>query len=315
VQQSSRGQQPQLSVQEPLSSWKSYEGPGQRGLASGFEVQELVGADQQLPSVSEARRDQWTVPAMSRPGPHWTESDRRSQPQLNVTKQPATYSSHPELSGGHQFVELTTDTTPFTSTDLLRRAQPGGQSVTSPTPFTHPAHTSTGVGVADRRSVPVGGHLRAIDPKSMQQVAPAMLRSTSEHGRPQSYHSQPSQAPAISADSEYAKPDDRSSRAARPVSGAWERAKKEEELKHFELEQKRRRDDEIRQLETRLPDRLNPAEIDRLRRLKLNAEFDRRATEHGGDLPADTNIDMTPAVSHFRFIRCFVKRNCSSLNL
>jgi len=314
-----RGREPPLSAQQPLSSWKSYEGAGQRGLASRGDMQEPVRVDRlRHDTLTDGSRvspdprqygEQWAVPGvrggtLNRQVPYWPESDRRSQPQLNVTKQPdpATYSSHPELSTAHHFVESANDASAFTSNDLLRRAQPGGQEITSPTPFTHqlPTSTSSGQGTLERRSVPVGGHLRAIDPKSLQQMAPVMAPSASEHSRPSSYYKQPSQAPA--ADSTYMKPANRSQslpRAAQPPAGAWERARKEEELRHVELEQKRRREEEIYQLESRLPDQLGPAEIDRLRRLKLNAEFDRRATEleRTGYQSADTHVDMTPAVS------------------
>lgn len=228
---------------------------------------------------------------------NWAESDRRSQPQLNV-REPQTsavYSSHPELSTARQVVEPS----PFTSSDLLRRAQPGGQGVISPTPFTHQAAPSTAPshGPAERRSVPVGGHLRAIDPKNSQQAAAAMPVRVLEHKRPSSHYRPQSAAAVESAYRSQSLP-----RGMQPPAGAWERARKEEELRHVELEQKRRREDEIRHLESRLPDQLSPAEIDRLRRLKLNAEFDRRAIEHTGDQSAtDTNIDMTPAVS----VMCF----------
>jgi len=311
-----RGQEPPLPSQEPLSSWKSYEAPRQHGLASRVDMQEPVRVDRQpRETLSDGRRispdsrqygDQWTAPAvrvgtLNRQVPYWPETDRRSHPQLNVSRQqsPATYSSHPELSTAHQFVESANNPAPFTSNDLLRRAQPGGQSVTSPTPFSQqvPPSTAAGQGTLERHSVPVGGHLRAIDPKSLQHVAPVV---TSERNRPSTYYKQPSQAPAT--DSSYVKPASRSQslpRTAQMPTGAWERARKEEELRHVELEQKQRREDEIRQLESQLPDQLSPAEIDRLRRLKLSAEFDRRATEleRTGQQSADTHTDMTPAVS------------------
>jgi len=311
------GHQPPVSSKEPLSSWKSYEGVGHPGLASDVDIREPMKLDQRhLETTKDGRRvspdtrqytEQWAVPDRNRQVPYWQESDSRSQPQLSVSKQPnaATYSSHPELTSTQQFGEPATETAPFTSNDLLRRAQPSQQGVTSPTPFTQqvPSTTSASQGSLERRerrSVPVGGHLRAIDPKNLQQMAPVMPPSASEHNRPQSYYKPPPQV----IDSTYTKPADRSqslSRTAQPPPGAWERAKKEEELKHVELEQKRRREEEIRLLESRLPDQLGPTEIDRLRRLKLNAEFDRRATEleRSGDQPTDTNIDMTPAVSDF----------------
>jgi len=320
LQYDDHGRDPPFSAHEPLSSWKSYEGPGQRGLASRVDVQEPTRVDRlRHETLGDGRRvspdprqygDQWAVPAvrggtLNRQVPYWPETDRRSQPQLNVARQqsPATYSSHPELSTTHQFAESANDPAPFTSNDLLRRAQPGGQSVTSPTPFTQqvpPPSTSAGHGTLERRSVPVGGHLRAIDPKSLQQVAPLVAPSASERNRPSSYYNQPSQAPA--AELATVKPASRSQslpRTAQPPRGAWERARKEEELRHVELEQKQRREEEIRQLESQLPDRLSPAEIDRLRRLKLSAEFDRRATEleRTGHPSADTHTDMTPAVS------------------
>lgn len=298
------GHQP---AQEPLSSWKSYEGPGQRGLASGVDMHEPGKVDRRpREAVYDGRRlspdsrqydDRW---AMNRQAPYWQESDRRSQPQLSATNQqiPATFSSHPELSTAHHFDEAAE----FTSNDLLRRAQPSQQGVTSPTPFTQqvPGSSVPSHGTVERRSVPVGGHLRAIDPKSMQQMMPP---SASERGRPQTYHKLPAYAPAT-GDSTHMKPTVRSQslpRAVQAPAGAWERAKKEEESRHVELEQKRCREDEIRQLESQLPDQLSPAEIDRLRRLKLSAEFDRRALEleRSGDLPADTNTDMTAAVSAF----------------
>jgi len=312
------GRQPPLSSssQEPLSSWKSYEGPGQRGLASGIDMQEPVKVDRRHRETAyDGRRiipddrqygEQWSVPAVNRQTPHWQESDRRSQPQLNATKQqsPASFASHPELSTSHQFVESANSIAPFTSNDLLRRAQPSQQGVTSPTPFTQQVP-------AERRSIPVGGHLRAIDPKDLKQMTAVMPPIVSEHKRPQTYYKLQSQVPAA-AESTYMKPADRSqslSRAVQPPAGAWERAKKEEELRHVELEQKRRREEEIHQLESRLPDQLSPAEIDRLRRLKLNAEFDRRATEleRSGDQSADTNTDMTAAVSVFSIVfACYI---------
>ena len=308
------GHQPPLSSKEPLSSWKSYEGVGRHGLASDVDVREPVKLERHhLEDGSRVSPDtrqyteQWAVPERNRQVPYWQEAESRSQPQLSASKQQnaANYSSHPELTRTHQFVEPSTESAPFTSNDMLRRAQPSQQGVTSPTPFTQqvPATTSANQGSLERRerrSVPVGGHLRAIDPKNLQQMAPVMPPSASEHNRPQSYYKPPPQV----IDSTYTKPADRSqslSRTAQPPPGAWERAKKEEELKHVELEQKRRREEEIHLLESRLPDQLGPAEIDRLRRLKLNAEFDRRATEleRSGDQPTDTNIDMTPAVSAF----------------
>ena len=324
-----RGREPPLSAREPLSSWKSYEGPGQHGLASRVDVLEPVRVDRQRhEALSDGRRvspdprqygDQWAVPGvrggtLNRQVPYWPESDRRSQPQLSVAKQqsPATYSSHPELSTAHQFVESADHAAPFTSNDLLRRAQPGGQGVTSPTPFTHqvPPSTSAGQSTLERRSVPVGGHLRAIDPKSLQQVAPVTAPSASERNRPSLTYYKQLSPQALSADLTYTKPASRSQslpRAAQPPTGAWERARKEEELRHVELEQKRRREEEIRQLESRLPDQLSPAEFDRLRRLKLNAEFDRRATEleRTGDQSADTHTDMTAAVSALYIVASF----------
>jgi len=314
-----RGCELPLAAQEPLSSWKSYEGPGQHGLASHVDMREPARVDRQHRETRTDGRhvspdprqygDQWAAPGvrggtLNRQVPYWPESDRRSQPQLSATKQqgPATYSSHPELSTARQFVEPAHDMAPFTSNDLLRRAQPGGQGVTSPTPFTQPVpppSAAAGHGSLERRSVPVGGHLRAIDPKHMQQMDPVVAP---EHSRPSTYYEQPSQGPV--AELTYVKPASRSQslpRASQPPAGAWERARKEEELRHVELEQKRRREDEIHHLESRLPDQLSPAEIDRLRRLKLNAEFDRRASEleRTGDQLADTNTDMTPAVSDF----------------
>jgi len=132
-----RGREPPLSAREPLSSWKSYEGPGQHGLASRVDVLEPVRVDRQRhEALSDGRRvspdprqygDQWAVPGvrggtLNRQVPYWPESDRRSQPQLSVAKQqsPATYSSHPELSTAHQFVESADHAAPFTSNDLLR---------------------------------------------------------------------------------------------------------------------------------------------------------------------------------------------------
>ena len=311
------GHQPPMSAQEPLSSWKSYEAPGQRGLAAGVDMQEPVKVDRRHRETPyEGRRvspdarqygEQWGAPPVNRQDPYWQESDRRSQPQLNITRQqhPASFSSHPELSTAHQLREPTPqgDAAPFTSNDLLRRAQPSQQSPTTPTPFTQqaPASSSTGQGPAERRSIPVGGHLRAIDPKNMTQMAPVTPPSVSEHNRPQTYYKPPSQASAAD-EAPHVRPSDRSQsmpRAARLPSGAWERARKEEELRDIELEQKRRREEEIRQLESRLPDQLSPADMDRLRRLKLSAEFDRRATEleRSGDQSADTHTDMTAAVS------------------
>ena len=325
--------------QEPLSSWKSYEGPGQRGLAADVATtQEPVKVDRrQLDATSDARRvspdaarpysEHWAAADWNRQAPYWREAERRSQPQLNAVRQQpadtATRLSHPELtSGTRQFVDAGgRDAAPFTSSDMLRRAQPSQQGVTSPTPFTQQvsASGSTSQGTLERRtSVPVGGHLRAIDPK--QQMAPVLPPTASEHRRPQSYYPPPSQMTAGAGESAYARPADRSqslSRAVQPGSGPWERAQKEEEQKHVELEQKRRRDEEIRHLEARLPDQLSPAEIDRLRRLKLNAEFDRRATEleRTGDQSADVNTDMTPAVSDFSarftcvfFIHCLSQK-------
>ena len=319
------GRQPPLSSQEPLSSWKSYggAGPGQRGLASGVDMQEPVRVDWRRPETMgdgrhfrpDARQyaEQWAGPTARdgmMPGqvPHQPELDRRSQPQLNVTKQqsPSTYSSHPELSSGaHQFVEPSSGTAPYTSGDMLRRAQPSRQDGSMRTPFTQhaPPSASAGHGAPERRSIPVGGHLRAIDPKNLQPLAPVVPPSTSERSRPHSHYYKPtSHASGPAAESTYAKPASRSQslpRAVQPPAGAWERAKKEEALKRDELEQKRCREDEIRQLESQPPDELSPAEIDRLRRLKLNAEFDRRATEleRSGDQTADTDVDMTPAVS------------------
>lgn len=308
------GHQPPLTTHEPLSSWRSYEAPGQHGLASGVDMREPVKVDEHHRETGyDGRRmspddrlysEQWSVPAMNRQVPYWQEADRRSQPQLNLAKQqkPATFSSHPELSADRQFVESANDAAPFTSNDLLRRAQSSQQGVTTHTPFTAPVPASSlaSQGTRERRSVPVGGHLRAIDPKN-QMTTPVMPPTVSEHNRPQTYYKPPSQTPAT-GESTYMKPADRSHslpRTAQQPTGAWERAKKEEELRHVELEQKRRREEEIRQLESQLPDELSPAEIDRLRRLKLSAEFDRRATEleRSGDQSADTNTDMTPAVS------------------
>jgi len=290
-------------------------------------MQEPMKVDRRYPeTVSDGRRigadtrqydDEWAAPDRSRQVPHWHESDRRSQPQLNVTKQKssAAHSSHPELTG----TRPTSDAAPFTSNDMLRRAQLSQQGVTSPTPFTQqvPASSSASQGPVERRSIPVGGHLRAIDPKNVQQMTPVMSPTSSEPSRPQSYYKPPSQLPAA-VEPTYTRPSDRSQSLSRGVQlppGAWERAKKEEELKHIELEQKRRREEEIHQLESRLPDQLSPAEIDRLRRLKLNAEFDRRATEieRSGDQLADTHTDMTPAVSDFFCV--FLMFICSSLTL
>ena len=322
--QYAHGHQPPLS-QEPLSSWKSYEAPGQHGLASGIGVQEPAKIDRRyFETANDGRRvspdtrqhaEQWAVPDRNRQGPYWQESDRRSQPQLNVAKQQntATHLSHPELTGTHQFVEPAKDAATFTSNDLLRRAQPSQQGVTSPTPFTQqvPIATSASQGTFEWRSVPVGGHLRAIDPKNVQQMAPVMPPATAEHNRPQSHYKPPSHLSAA-AESTYMKPSDRSqslSRTVQPPSGPWERARKEEEMKYVELEQKRRREEEIRHLESLLPDQLSPSEIERLRRLKLNAEFDRRATEleRSGDQLADTNTDMTPAVSSLTIYLQFFK--------
>jgi len=316
--QHSHGHQPLSSTQEPLSSWKSYEAPGQRGLAAGVDMQEPVKVDRRRGEstyegrqvIPDARQygEPLSAPPTNRQGPYWQESDHRSQPQLNVSRQqpPATFSSHPELSAAHQLREPTPqgDAAPFTSNDLLRRAQPSQRSPTTPTPFTQqaPAFASTGQGPAERRSIPVGGHLRAIDPKNVSHMTPVMPPNVSEHQRPQTYYKPPSQGSAAADESAHVRPNDRSQpvpRAVRLPSGAWERARKEEELKDIELEQKRRREEEIRQLESRLPDQLSPAEMDRLRRLKLSAEFDRRAVEleRSGDQSADTHTDMTAAVS------------------
>jgi len=306
-----RVQGPPLTSQEPLSSWKSYEGPGPHGLAAGADMQESVRLQHRAyegKRVSpDARQygDQWAAPAVNRQTPYWQESDRRSQPQLNVSRpeNQATFSSHPELSTARQFDESANDSAPFTSNDLLRRAQPSQQSPTTPTPFTQqaPAFTSSNQAVVESRNVPVGGHLRAINTKNQKQmtpVSPVVPPSVSEHSRPQTYYRPPSQTD----EQTYMKQAEHSqslSHAVQPPAGAWERAKKEEDLRHFELEQKRRREEEIRQLESRLQDQLSPAELDRLRRLKLSAEFDRRVTEQerSGDHSADTHTDMTPAVS------------------
>jgi len=308
LQYGGRAPQPQ---EPPLSLWKSYEGPprGQRGLTEDARMQEPVRVDRRIGPDTRPYSDHWPAADRNRSGPYWHDSDRRSQPQLNVTRQPppnaATHSSHPELTNGgtRQFFDTGKDAAAFTSSDMLRRAQPSQQGVTSPTPFSQQASTASGSTLERRTSVPVGGHLRAIDPK--QQMAPGLPpQTTTEHHRPQSHYRPPSQmTAATTTESSYTRPAvDRSQSLSRGVqlgSGPWERAQKEEEQRHVELEQKRRRDEEIRYLEAQLPDQLSSAEIDRLRRLKLNAEFDRRAMEleRSGEPPADTNTDMTPAVS------------------
>ena len=83
------------------------------------------------------------------------------------------------------------------------------------------------------------------------------------------------------------------------VVNPWERDPKETERKRRERDQRQVRDDEIRRLESGRVQDLSAAEADHLRRLKLQAEFDRRATE--AELRhefQENHTDMTSAVSH-----------------
>jgi hypothetical protein len=221
------------------------------------------------------------------------------------------------------------------------RAQPGrrgygGESTYSGYSSQYIPSTGSGQGTLDRRSAPVGGHLRAIDVKSLQQpgtVGPVVLPPPSVPSQPYYREPQPPTAtqpgtvgpvalppPSVPSQPYYREPHastdtmtgsylprqaptDRSQTTQMPrgvtptLANPWERERREEEKRHQELEQRRRRDEEIAMLESHAQ-QLTGAEADRLRRLKLNAEFERRAmeVEQRSDLSqAGNDTDMTPA--------------------
>lgn len=83
----------------------------------------------------------------------------------------------------------------------------------------------------------------------------------------------------------------RESRGSSPSPSPWEREQKERDSKQREEDLRRSRDSEIADLEGRLR-YLNPEEQERLRKLRVDQEFDRRAQEAMAD-EADSDSDMT----------------------
>ena len=79
------------------------------------------------------------------------------------------------------------------------------------------------------------------------------------------------------------------------TSSPWQREEKEVEMKRLEEDKRRLRDEEISELESGRP--LNHEEMERLRRLKVDAEFDRRMDEVSNQEDLDDDTDITPAVS------------------
>lgn len=107
------------------------------------------------------------------------------------------------------------------------------------------------------------------------------------------------QRPSIPKEPEYARVQQRSGPpplvTRSVVVSPWVREEKETETKKLEVEKRQIREKEILELELRR--KLTSEEEDRLKRLKLEAEFDRRLEEVSNRETQDDDTEMTPAVS------------------